>query len=208
MTESEEFRLAVRLVSAYRYQLQVGREDSSVTFLTALDRERDETAGLSEELHHIAYISRGLYTGQVRRMFRHFGEDAVLVLRFDDLLSSPVDTYERLQNFCGLEIEQLDVTQVQNKTGEDVSPKLSRIARRGAVRQLTRVVPPTVRETVYRKVVSSAARLDKTEIPEVQRASFPEWALERVTNDVVELEKLTGLDLEDWKNVRPFRETA
>ena len=110
--------------------------------------------------------------------------------------------------FCGLEIEQLDVTQVQNKTGEDVSPKLSRIARRGAVRQLTRVVPPTVRETVYRKVVSSAARLDKTEIPEVQRASFPEWALERVTNDVVELEKPTGLDLEDWKNVRPFRETA
>ncbi len=189
-----------RAISAYRYQVQVGREDGDISFQNALERERNPEAALDPDLIHVAYIQRGLYVNQLQMLWQAFGRESVLVVRFESLRNQPETVYQEIQNFCGLRHEPLEVGRVENQTGDLVSPTVSRLARTPLARVLTSAIPPGLRESAYQRLKGISGRIERSVVPEVSSASFPDWAVERIVSDLRELENLTGLDLHEWES--------
>lgn len=190
-----------RAISAFRYQLQVGREHPGTSFAQTLEREQKnlslETMG---DLHHVAYISRGLYSEQVRRLFDLFGRDSVKVVKFEELDNSD-DLYSELQRFCGLELHDLSGNHQANQTGSAVSPAISRLARSKLIRVATARVRPEWRTNAYARSLALSARIRHVELPHPTMDEFSTWSIEAIHEDLELLEELTHQSFSDWRHI-------
>ncbi len=90
------------------YQMERARGNEPLPFEEAiaaekgrLRRDRDNRAWDSSVRLH-SYIHRGLYTRQIRRLRRWFGEEAVLILTTEDLRHRHAETLRRVYQFLGL----------------------------------------------------------------------------------------------------------
>lgn len=69
---------------------------------------------LPDQMKRYAYIGRGFYTEQIRRVKHYFPEDQTLIIKYDDLKQHPNSVFERLYEFLGVklihdqEIEEID----------------------------------------------------------------------------------------------------
>jgi hypothetical protein len=102
------------------YQLMRRKGWESLSFEEALEAERERVAGTEKYLmderpqldesgrplhkrhKQFAYLERGLYAEQLERWFDHFPREQLLVLRAEDLLESPKETYKQVLDFVGL----------------------------------------------------------------------------------------------------------
>lgn len=100
-----------RAYSAHRHELARGFETED--FETALALEDERLAGEEERLlrdpsarsrahQHHAYLRRGHYAEQVRRLHEAVGADNVLVLDAQDVFTDPEPGYRRALSFLGL----------------------------------------------------------------------------------------------------------
>jgi hypothetical protein len=120
-----------RAYSHYQLMRRTGREDLS--FEDAIEAEPERLAGVEEELmaerpgktqrghrkhhhhRHRAYVGRSLYADQLERWLRHFPRERLLVLRAEDLLARPAETYAETLEFLGLRPFQLDDFVIRNR---------------------------------------------------------------------------------------------
>jgi hypothetical protein len=100
-----------RAVSAHRQETARGFETEP--FERALELEETRLAGELERIRadpayvsfhhqHHAYLARGRYAEQLRRLFDLVGRERVLVLESTDLFAAPQAVWERLLEFLGL----------------------------------------------------------------------------------------------------------
>jgi len=100
-----------RAWSHYRHEVDLGYE--SLPFVGALDAEDRRLAGEEERLRsdpryvsfahqHHSYVARGRYAAQLRRWFDALGSQAVLVIRSEDLYSTPEATFARVLEHIGV----------------------------------------------------------------------------------------------------------
>lgn len=100
-----------RAYSAHKHEFARGFETEQ--FERALDLEPSRLAGevakicrdgryLSHAHRHHSYLDRGLYAGQISRLFDHFGRDRVLVLFAEDFFATPDRSLGRVLDFLGL----------------------------------------------------------------------------------------------------------
>jgi Sulfotransferase domain len=107
-----------RAYSHYQLMARSGRE--KLSFEEALEAEPQRLAGLEEVLmeerpqvgeggwrrhqhhRHRAYVGRGLYADQLERWLAHFPREQLLVLRSEDFLARPDETYAQVFEFLGL----------------------------------------------------------------------------------------------------------
>ena len=105
-----------RSFSQYRHEVRAGREE--LTFEAALAAEPERLAGEAarlargDERRHAphetqSYRTRSDYAPQLQRWIDQFGDDALLVLRAEDLFASPARELHRVQDFLGLEPVEL-----------------------------------------------------------------------------------------------------
>jgi hypothetical protein len=101
----------VRAWSQYNYELKRGSEHLDVH--AALDAEPERLRGEEDRLRadpaysspahrHQAYLERGHYADQVRRMYELFPAEQVHILFAEDLFAAPQKTYDHLTDFLGL----------------------------------------------------------------------------------------------------------
>ena len=89
-----------RAHSNWSHLRQAGLEPEA-DFLTACEREPERrTAGWAHFWH---YVAAGHYGEQVEHLFRLFGREQVLLLRYRDLSEAPVCTADRVCAFLGVE---------------------------------------------------------------------------------------------------------
>jgi hypothetical protein len=120
-----------RAYSHYQMMSRTGRE--KLGFEEALAAEPERLAGVEEALmseeevflpsgsrahhqhRHRAYFSRGLYAEQLERWLEHFPREQLLVLKTEDLLARPADTYAETLAFLDLREWELDDFPEHNK---------------------------------------------------------------------------------------------
>jgi hypothetical protein len=100
-----------RAYSAHRHELARGFE--TVGFEEALDLEPRRLAGeverivadpsyVSESHRHHAYVGRGEYAAQLRRLYEHVPPERVHVVWSEDFFEQPEATYDAVLAFLGL----------------------------------------------------------------------------------------------------------
>ena len=73
------------------------RGNDPLPFALALEQEEARCREALPLQHRLfSYIDRGFYSAQIRRIWRFFGREQVLVLRQDDLRHSPEDCLDRI----------------------------------------------------------------------------------------------------------------
>lgn len=100
-----------RAYSAYKHEVARGFESES--FERALELEESRLAGEEERLasevgspsyahRHWAYLARGRYVQQLRRLHRTIGQERVLVVEAERFFAEPETTYAEVVEFLGL----------------------------------------------------------------------------------------------------------
>ncbi|WP_202805792.1 sulfotransferase [Actinopolymorpha alba] len=100
-----------RAYSAYKHAVARGFETES--FERAQELEPERLAGEEERLasdpsyqshahRHFAYVERGRYSEQLRRVFDLLGRDRVHVLESEEFFTKPEDSYAEALEFLGL----------------------------------------------------------------------------------------------------------
>jgi sulfotransferase family protein len=166
-------------------------------FLTAVRaEERRVAAGWAPFWH---YRGLGTYGAQLRDLHRLVPADRVFVLRYRQLVDTPVETLDRVSEFLGV------ATGVAHRVApENVKPfvadspryrLLARVTRAGAA--LGALAPPQVWRQASRPLIAAlhAGRAPRPTLPvEVRRE-----VLDPLLPDIALLEELTGESFADWK---------
>lgn len=101
-----------RAFSHYHHSRRLGFE--SLDFAQAIAAEPRRLAGEYERmledptyqarsLRRYSYVERGHYAAQLTRWLNVFPRDALLVLRFEDLIAEPASVLTRIEDFLGIE---------------------------------------------------------------------------------------------------------
>ncbi len=67
-----------------------------------------ETVRIGEALplqSRFSYIERGLYAGQIKRIYRYFPENQVMFLKFEDFITNQESCLSKIFNFLGVDPE-------------------------------------------------------------------------------------------------------
>ncbi len=106
-----------RLWSHYKYEKARGNE--TLDIMAALDAEPARLAGEEERLltdptyvspahRYNAYLQRGHYAEQLRRLWKHVDRERTLVLRSEELFADPHEQLARVWAFLGLDRVDLE----------------------------------------------------------------------------------------------------
>lgn len=146
-----------RAFSAYRYF--VAREmETAPTFAEALAREEARLAESADRNHLFAYVGRGLYADQLRRLYELFGREQVHVAVFEEFLAAPVAGLHAVCDWLGVaRLSDDDVSAMvttRHNATETVGTPLLGLDR---LRPLARRIPlPPVSRVALRRMVTRA----------------------------------------------------
>lgn len=184
-----------RAFSHYNHLVRDGREKCS--FIEGLNLEEKRKEKNFEFSWH--YTSVGMYYEQVNAYLKYFKKEQVLILLFEELVSTPKPHCKRITEFLGIDIKSIEsnLFPIINKTGIPKSQFVTDIINRPSFFKsiLKKLIPHRIGIKVksflngislYQKVFYS------------DNASFLE---EKFKNDILKLEKLISRDLSDIWNM-------
>ena len=90
-----------RALSAYNMECIRGNEKMS--FDDAIKNEKKRIDFSDQNLRNFSYLSRGYYFQQLQNCYSSFPKDQILILNFDDLMSSFNKLMNSIHNFLGCE---------------------------------------------------------------------------------------------------------
>jgi hypothetical protein len=165
-----------RAYSHWQHERARGRED--LPFAGAVDAEPHRLE--SEDAiraSHFAYLDRGRYLGQLRRVCRHFPREALHVVIFERFRESPEPAYAALCRFLGVDegFRPGDLRRAWNPSYGRRSERLGRIAGR-APRAVGRVLSRlNVHRTPSLDPMEPAVRLRLLERFAEENAALASW---------------------------------
>lgn len=91
-----------RAFSHWNMEFTHSREDLS--FYDALINEKSRLALMPNMQHRVySYLDRGKYTNQIRHIWSFFAKENILIIKADDLISSPNETMNSVYKFLGVD---------------------------------------------------------------------------------------------------------
>jgi hypothetical protein len=108
------------------YQLMRRERREWLSFAEAIDAEEKRLTGEAERIladpayrsrkhRNFSYVTRGLYAEQLERWLEHFPREQLIVLRSEDLLARPAETYAQTLEFLGLQPHTLEEFVAHNR---------------------------------------------------------------------------------------------
>ncbi len=185
---------------AYSHFLMSQRKGfEELSFDQAVEKENERLKNDPEKKFNFSYFSRGFYSEQVDRFKKLFPEENFLFLVFeDDFIKNRKDTFDRVQDFLGvnrsalnLDIRTNEATTIKSKTLHDLTRRQNSF--RGA---LGKLLPKTVRRS-FQKFLSgkNAGVIQNPKLdPDRERELIQQYFIE----DVHRLEKMIHRDLSSW----------
>ena len=181
-----------RAYSEFLMNCNIGTVKGSFSQALELE-ERDLKAGRVPIYHR--YVTAGLYWKQVERYLKVFGNDHVLVLRFEEIHDNFNSLMERIWGFLNLPSNP-----VSNEIKENVAmfPKVEGLnywlASTGLKKFIRREVPKklkTVAKRFYYRKPPAVLQLTENDKKHLKKIFEP---------DIERLSKLLEVDLSDWLN--------
>ena len=87
------------------WNMQHASGHDKLKFFDALKNEDQRgRVALPDQMKRYAYVGRGFYTEQIRRIRHYFPEDQTLIIKYDDLKQHPNSVFERLYEFLGVKL--------------------------------------------------------------------------------------------------------
>lgn len=192
-----------RAYSAYRYARQVGREDMQ-TFEEAIKVEPDRLKrGDDFDIRYRAYLRRGHYAEQLRRVLRVFPEKQIKIVIYEEFEADPQAVVDDLFEFLGLPNAEVDISRRHNEpTGlQTKMPFWLKIGNSGVLKSVGHIIPTSVRKKMKHFLAARNAR--KLEVDPMKTNTRA--VLERYyAADIGDLEEMLGRDLTLWtQETRP-----
>lgn len=188
------------------YQMSVRRGFEPLGFVDALEAESVRIAGEKAQfsMYHHSYLARGRYSEQAIRYHEAFPDSNFLYIKFDDLVSAETsqETYEKICKFIGIisPVVPLDISEKKNPAGDIRFPVLLKIKRSDSPIKKLLAKLMTPRAKLKLSVALESFNLKPYKDKErLQLPKIPAHFLDAVQEEIVQLEILTGLDLNDWK---------
>jgi hypothetical protein len=168
------------------YWLNRARGRESLEFSEALEAETGRLArGRPQEKFWYSYVDRGRYAQQLRRVSRFYPRERILVVLFDDLVTSPTETFQSVCQFL-----EVDDTFTPPTLGSVVNPYIT--FRSPGVRRLTKKLPG-----LARKVVARLNNRDASYPP--MEPSLRRDLVSQYEEEIASLEGWLGRGLSAWK---------
>jgi hypothetical protein len=141
------------------------------------------------------YVNRSRYAVQISPYIELFGREKILLLIFEDYISDPLRTLEKIIAFLGISDVPHDIDlSLQNKSVG--TTKLSQPAKSIRKTKIYKVVAPLVPRLLrtYMKQRMSQQLLERPKLSQELRRTL--WLF--VEDDVKRIEKLVGRRLDEW----------
>nr|WP_254934434.1 sulfotransferase domain-containing protein [Cyanobium sp. WAJ14-Wanaka] len=123
------------------WAMELGRGAEQLSFCDALTEEAERCRSALPAQHRVySYTDRGFYASQIRRLWRFFGRDRVLVLRQEELRHSPQICLDRVCNYLG--IAPLTGVEARDRHVGSYQQPMERAARQ----RLTEMFEPEIRQ--------------------------------------------------------------
>lgn len=172
-----------RTYSNYWHAVINGTENKS--FSNALRMENDRI----KSNIWAGYKTRSLYSEQIKRYLNYFDINQMLFITFEDFKKNPQGTSEKVCDFLGLEFEptMLDKNEITNKS------KLPYIRK---IRYWTIQIfgSTSIVSKIEKKINSKGSKYPPMSIEDSN------YLKESFNQPNLELEKITGLNLDQWRN--------
>ena len=182
------------------YLMTYRRGLENLSFEEALEAEADRICQNDINRMHYSYFDRGLYARQVKRLFALVEPSRVHFMLSERLASNPEDEVSRCLEFLGVDPDTQKLN-LDQKFHQAVVPRstglLQWILADGWHKKIVRAMLPNEKFRLGLR----AKLLSWNEKPAQDTRVSPELRLEllrRYTDDILELQDLTKLNLEHW----------
>ena len=187
---------------AYSHYLMSKRKGfESLPFEEAVSREGDRLKSEPEKKFNFSYFTRGFYTTQVERFLKLFPAENMLFLVFeDDFIKNRKATFDRIQDFLGIDHANLDLDIRSNSAAAPKSKAIHDLTRkRNPVRSIAgKVLPKSVRRGVQKFLSSKNQETVQTD--KLDKGKEQELVHRYFMDDIRQLEKIIHRDLSSWYN--------
>ncbi len=190
-----------RAYSNYLMESRMGYEQLS--FYQALVEEPRRLAdGNWEKRAHYSYIARGRYTQQVDKYKQIFPESKYLYIKFDDLIADGVTgyaAYKRICEFIGLKSSP-DIAD-RSKRRNPASMPYSRFIEnflygKSVIKNVLGILLPN--KDLKEKIAFRLDAINQRQMQKKPIGKVPESVIEQTKQEIMLLQKMSGLDLSDW----------
>lgn len=180
-----------RLMSNHKHEIRIGH-------LTGND-----TTVESGIKNNPTYVDQGLYATHLKRWYEHFDKDQILVVNYDDVRSNAESVEQTLYEFLGLKPQtNFDNLEKSNPSYVYRSPVVEKI-RSGAFDLMHALglekAWDMARKTGLQKIYRSMNRAPSDNVVPPMKDETRQELYKIFEPEIIELEKLTGMDLSNWK---------
>jgi hypothetical protein len=183
---------------AWSHHLHLTRDcRETLSFEDAIEAEQDRMEQQFEFSWH--YLEMGLYSQQVKRYLDVFGENAVLILDFKDVVGENCNTLSRLAEFVGVPaIADLSFKQDGfNATGQVKNKFVANILNRPSFLRniVKKMVPRELGTTIMNRVRNKNLQSEKPVMTDSTRQLLKDYYKE----DIQKLSEIVNLDFSNWE---------
>lgn len=186
-----------RAYSHYQMSRQKGFEELSFDEALAIENQRLKSD--PEKKFNFSYFSRGFYSHQVERFLNFFPDENFLFLVFeDDFIKNRKATFDKIQNFLGVNYAPLDLDIRSNEAAKPKSKELHNLTRKkNPLRSvLGKLLPKPLRRSVQKFLTGRNTELIQNPRldPKRERELIQQYFIEEIHR----LEKMIHRDLSTW----------
>ena len=138
-----------------------------------------------------------LYHDNLARYYQLFPREQILVLKYEDLMSSPETLLRELFTYLGVDPDFCPDTSRRHNVGEGLPRNAvihNAITRPSLLKSIGRTILPT---SLRKGIQSRLAAMNKTVRQPFKVEDHPEFA-NHYRDDIVKTQELTGVDLSHW----------
>ena len=198
-----------RAYSHYLMTLRRGLEDLPFDQAILAEKERLENDTNRLAADHQSYISRSIYSEQIKKYQSLFPDGEFLFIKFDDLIDKVKSdsVYKKICDFIGTkhDISQVDRSGSSNQASTPRFPWIRNIiyqkGERSALAKLIgSIVPKDAKLKLFMFVDGiNQRKMHKTEIRPLTDYSLDQNIIAKILADIDKTEQMTGLSLQNWK---------
>jgi len=189
-----------RAFSQYKYRMAYQRYDES--FEKMCQREADRIGKGDAQRLEYGCLDRSRYAPQIAEILRHFPREQIFFLLFERFIKDQRGEFAALQRWLG--IREIDVEQVRaNIGGPPRSVFIAKFLYHPKFKRLRRAFGRLLPAHARWRISGFLGRLNLRDAPAVKPTLDPNFRrclLDKFSEDIVMVEKMTGLDLTLWRS--------
>jgi len=180
-----------RLMSNHKHEIRIGHLQGGDTTVES---------GIK---NNPTYVDQGMYATHLKRWYKHFDKEQILVINYDDVRSDAQTVEQTLYQFLGLtSVSNFDNLEKSNPSYVYRSAAIEKI-RSGAFDFMHALglekAWDIARKTGLQKLYRSMNRAPSEQVVPPMKAETRQELYALFEPEIVELESMTGMDLSSWK---------